>query len=138
MYFVCTRQFLQQRLAGTKIILGMKNQNKKSNTTLLMHRSMKVQHKICYLQSVHFRNTEYTFAVQRRKPQKISVCLEFLKCVLISFPPKRKSVQRVYIYCTDLRCWRGNLDTFSVQICVLWERKIWTHLRKQKEIVGGF
>ena len=63
----------------------------------------------------------------RRKPPMISVCLDFLKCVKIFIIIKTQ-------ICTE------NLDTLSVQICVLKKMKIWTHLRKSRrtEIVEGF
>ena len=39
-----------------------------------------------------------------------------------------------------MRCWRKNFDTFSVQIHVLKERKIWINLRQSRRttIVEGF
>ena len=69
----------------------------------------------------------------RRKAPTISVRLNFLKCVQIFLSSKTQIG-------TDLRYWRENLDTLSVQICVWEERKMWTHLRKSRrtEIVGSF
>ena len=84
-----------------------------------------------------------TSYILRRKSPTISVRLDFHKCVHIFLLLIRKSAQCVYIYCTDSRRWRGNLDNldkFSVQIRVSEERKISTHFWKSRgtEFVGSF
>ena len=59
-------------------------------------------------------------------PQQF-LCLDFLKCVQIFIFFKSQicteSVSRFSRYCTDLRYWQENLDTLSVQICVLKKKK---------------
>ena len=57
-----------------------------------------------------------------------------------SLPPECKSAQKT---CLDFLGSNANLNSKSrhtVQICVLEERKIWTHLRKSRrtEIIGCF
>ena len=74
------------------------------------------------------------------KPSTIPVRLDFLKYVQISFPPKRKSVQKTFL---DFLVSNANLYSKSrhtVKICVYEERKIWTHLGKSRrtKIVWGF
>lgn len=78
-------------------------------------------------------------SIQRRKLPTISVRPDFLKCAQIFFSSKTRTLC-VQIYCTDLCCLLKNLDTFSVQIGVFEERKMWTHLRKsgRADIVGSF
>ena len=74
----------------------------------------------------------------------ISVVLDFLKCVKIFIFFKTQicteSVSRFSRHYTDMRYWRENLYTLSVQICVLKKMKILTHLSKswRIEIVESF
>ena len=74
----------------------------------------------CFLQS------------EAETPLTISGCLDIFKLVQIFLFSKTQ-------ICT-LHVSRFTIDTFSVQICVLERRKIWTHLRKsvQTKFVWGF
>ena len=73
---------------------------------------------------------------------EISIRLDFLKCVQI-FLSSKTQICRENVY--RFSRWSAQIctvtqDTLQVQICVLEEVKIWTHLRKSKrtEVEEGF
>ena len=83
----------------------------------------------------------FIFFCERRKRSTISVRLDFLKCVQILLLSKTlicstKCLDLLYRFAFITRESRH----VSVQICILEERQIWTHLRKSRrtETVGGF